>query len=119
MSAKAERHLRNLANDAPVLTLSARSGDGLVHWLVWLRAEHAAMLERVQEAGRRKDTVGGVVEAQVVDVGPGTPADFERWLQLFSDTLDQHYRGPYTEKARRIAAAIAANMAKNLPEQQV
>lgn len=31
----------------------------------------AAMLERVQEAGRQKDTVGGVVEVQVLDPLPG------------------------------------------------
>ena len=46
--AKAERHLRHLANEAPVFTLSARSGEGLDDWLAWLRAEHAAMLERAR-----------------------------------------------------------------------
>ena len=50
---------------------------------------------------------------------PLTEADFARWLLLFRATLDQHYRGPYTEKARRIATAIAANMEQNLPEQKV
>ena len=39
---KAERHLRELASAAPVLTLSARSGDGMQYWLDWLRSEHAA-----------------------------------------------------------------------------
>ncbi|MGB5200701.1 MAG: hydrogenase nickel incorporation protein HypB, partial [Sedimenticolaceae bacterium] len=33
---KAERHLRELASAAPVLTLSARSGDGMQGWLDWL-----------------------------------------------------------------------------------
>ena len=51
------------------------------------------------------------------DQRPLAPADFERWLQLFDATLDQHFSGPYAEKARRIASAIAANMEKNLPEQ--
>ncbi|TDG14892.1 group III truncated hemoglobin [Seongchinamella unica] len=47
---------------------------------------------------------------------PLTQADFERWLSLFRATLDEHYSGPYAEKARRIATAIAANMEQNLPE---
>lgn len=44
-----------------------------------------------------------------------TEADFERWLALFTMTLECHYRGPYADKARRIAGAIAANMQQNLP----
>jgi hydrogenase nickel incorporation protein HypB len=42
-TAKAERHLRELANPADVLTLSARRPDSLAAWLDWLRravAEH-------------------------------------------------------------------------------
>lgn len=34
--AVAERYVRQLANAAPVLELSARSGDGMVRWLDWL-----------------------------------------------------------------------------------
>ena len=45
---------------------------------------------------------------------PFTAADFERWLELFSTTLDEAYAGPYTERARRLAARIAANMAASL-----
>lgn len=45
--ARAESHLRNLANPAPVLQLSARRGQGLDAWLDWLRAELAAQRERV------------------------------------------------------------------------
>jgi hydrogenase nickel incorporation protein HypB len=44
---KAERHLRELASTAPVFTLSARNGEGMDAWLGWLRAEHAAAVERV------------------------------------------------------------------------
>jgi hydrogenase nickel incorporation protein HypB len=40
--ARAERHLRQLANAAPVLQLSARKGQGLDAWLAWLRDEIAA-----------------------------------------------------------------------------
>ncbi|MGB5253601.1 MAG: hydrogenase nickel incorporation protein HypB, partial [Sedimenticolaceae bacterium] len=39
---KAERHLRELASAAPVLTLSARSGDGMQGWLDWLHSEQSA-----------------------------------------------------------------------------
>jgi len=45
--AKAERHLRELASEAPVVTLSARSGEGMQAWLEWLRAERAAAQARV------------------------------------------------------------------------
>jgi hemoglobin len=41
-------------------------------------------------------------------------ADFERWLNLFCDTLDGSFTGPYSQKARRIAGAIAANMQQGL-----
>lgn len=38
----AERHLRSLATEAPMLALSARSGVGIGAWTDWLIAEHAA-----------------------------------------------------------------------------
>jgi hemoglobin len=41
-------------------------------------------------------------------------ADFQRWLGHFTATLDAHFAGEYTEKARRIATAIAENMEKGL-----
>ncbi|HEY5776256.1 MAG TPA: hydrogenase nickel incorporation protein HypB [Xanthomonadales bacterium] len=34
---RAETYLRNLANPAPVIHVSAKSGDGLENWLQWLR----------------------------------------------------------------------------------
>ena len=34
---RAETYLRNLANPAPLILASARSGDGLGNWLQWLR----------------------------------------------------------------------------------
>jgi hydrogenase nickel incorporation protein HypB len=45
--ARAEDHLKALANPAPVITLSARSGERLDDWLDWLRSEHQAMQQRV------------------------------------------------------------------------
>ena len=43
-----------------------------------------------------------------------TPADFERWLSLFTRTVDDHFAGERADRARRVAAAIAANMQKSL-----
>ena len=43
-----------------------------------------------------------------------TPADFDRWLALFTRTVDEHYAGERAERAKRVAAAIAANMQKSL-----
>ena len=34
---RAETYLRNLANPAPLLRVSAKSGDGMENWLQWLR----------------------------------------------------------------------------------
>jgi hydrogenase nickel incorporation protein HypB len=39
--AQAEGHLRRLASDAPLITLSARRGQNLYAWLDWLRGEVA------------------------------------------------------------------------------
>jgi len=41
--------------------------------------------------------------------------DFEAWLALFSGTVDANFAGPYAERAKTVAASIAANMAKTLP----
>ena len=43
-----------------------------------------------------------------------TPADFDRWLTLFTGTVDEHFAGERAERAKRVAAAIAANMQKSL-----
>ena len=53
----AERHLRELANQAPVHTLSARNGDGMTAWLDWLRQEHKAMLERAARGETLKPAI--------------------------------------------------------------
>lgn len=36
--------------------------------------------------------------------------DFERWLTLFTTSVDQQFSGPYAERAKRLANNIAANM---------
>jgi hydrogenase nickel incorporation protein HypB len=38
----AKQHLHNLANNTPVIEFSAKTGDGLDHWISWLKAEIAA-----------------------------------------------------------------------------
>ncbi|KGE04985.1 group III truncated hemoglobin [Pseudohaliea rubra] len=45
---------------------------------------------------------------------PFSAADFERWLALFTETLDSYYAGPVAERARRLASRIAANMQAGL-----
>ncbi|HHO67783.1 MAG TPA: hydrogenase accessory protein HypB [Gammaproteobacteria bacterium] len=44
---RAERCLRELASEAPLLALSPATGEGLDGWLAWLRDEVAAQRERV------------------------------------------------------------------------
>lgn len=39
-----------------------------------------------------------------------TEQDFQRWLQLFVTTVDDSFEGPGAERAKRLAAQIAANM---------
>lgn len=42
--------------------------------------------------------------------------DYERWLQLFLETLDSGYRGPVAERARELARRVAGNMRRNLEQ---
>ena len=65
------------------------------------------------EEGYRRHTMN--VHRQLHHKRPLAGSDFQRWLAHFQDTLDAHFAGPYTEKARRIATAIAANMERGLP----
>jgi len=48
--AQARRHLRNLANPAPVIELSAKTGEGLPGWLDWLQQELTACRQGQQKA---------------------------------------------------------------------
>ena len=41
--------------------------------------------------------------------------DFERWLDFFVTTVDAHFAGPRAQRAKQVAASIAANMEKSLP----
>ncbi len=46
---RAERCLRELASESPLLALSPATGEGLDGWLAWLRDEVAAQRERVAQ----------------------------------------------------------------------
>jgi len=46
---KAENHLRQLANPAPVIQLSAKKSLGFTAWLEWIRQEVMAQRQRVQQ----------------------------------------------------------------------
>jgi len=43
-----------------------------------------------------------------------TAPDFERWLALFTSTVDANYAGERADRAKRVAATIAANMQNSL-----
>lgn len=45
---------------------------------------------------------------------PLQPEDFQRWLSFFSDTADAHFAGDRTERAKKVAKAIAENMEQSL-----
>ncbi|MEW5892849.1 MAG: hydrogenase nickel incorporation protein HypB [Pseudomonadota bacterium] len=51
--ARAEAHLRDLANPAPVFRLSAKKGEGMTTWLAWLREQLAAQRARVAQGQTR------------------------------------------------------------------
>lgn len=42
------------------------------------------------------------------------PADFQRWLALFTATVDDYYAGEKAERAKRVATSIAGNMQHSL-----
>lgn len=78
---QAIRHLRALANDAPVLSLSARKQTGLEGWLDWLRMQIAQQRERVAANGTVRPRVqaeGAHLHAQDTSYAPaqqGAPAN--------------------------------------------
>jgi len=49
---------------------------------------------------------------------PLRKGDFERWLQFFTTTVDDHFAGERSERAKQVAAAIAANMEKSLESRE-
>ena len=53
----AEKNIRNLANPAPVMTLSSRSGDGMHQWFDWLHTEIDKQKNRVIAGETRKPAI--------------------------------------------------------------
>ncbi|MEE4147161.1 MAG: group III truncated hemoglobin [Halieaceae bacterium] len=64
------------------------------------------------EQGYRRHTMN--IHRQLHGKQALQPEDFQRWLALFNTTLDEGFSGEQTERARRIAAAIAGNMQSSL-----
>ncbi len=67
------------------------------------------------EPGYRRHTMS--IHRRLHRKRPLTTGDFQHWLAHFNATLDEGFSGEQTERARRIAAAIAANMQASLPVQ--
>jgi hydrogenase nickel incorporation protein HypB len=65
--ARCERRVRDLANPAPVIPLSARTSAGMEQWLEWLRAEVVAQRARAtsgQSAAPRVQPEGATLHAR-------------------------------------------------------
>lgn len=43
-----------------------------------------------------------------------TASDFQRWLELFSLSMDELYEGKRAQRAKRVATRIAGNMQQNV-----
>jgi len=55
--ARAEGHVRRLANPAPILKLSARKGEGMETWLAWLLGQLEAQRARVAAGQTQRPTI--------------------------------------------------------------
>jgi hemoglobin len=55
------------------------------------------------------------IHRQLHSKQPLRAEDFDRWLDTFITTVDQHFDGPRSGRAKQVAAVIAANMQKSLP----
>jgi hemoglobin len=53
---------------------------------------------------------------RVHDLEPFTDAHFDRWLQLWTDTIDARWRGPKAERAKDHALRIATALGHRLRE---
>lgn len=55
---------------------------------------------------------------KVDDTMPLDSGHFQRWQSHFEQTLDAHFAGPYTDKARKIAHNVLINLAYWLAERK-
>lgn len=65
------------------------------------------------ERGYQRHTMS--IHRDLHDKRPLHSGDFQRWLAYFTDTVDRHFAGDQAERAKQLAATIAANMEKHLP----
>jgi hemoglobin len=64
------------------------------------------------EQGYQRHTMN--IHRQLHGKRPLTAADFQRWLAFFTSTVDEHFAGERAERAKKVAATIAANMEQGL-----
>lgn len=65
------------------------------------------------EKGYQRHTMN--IHRQLHGKQPLQAEDFQRWLDTFTATVDEGFAGERAERAKQVAAAIAANMQKSLP----
>ena len=69
------------------------------------------------EKGYQRHTMN--IHRQLHGKRPLDVSDFQRWLQYFKATVDEHFCGDHAQRAKQVAASIAANMEKSLPSMRV
>ena len=67
------------------------------------------------EKGYQRHTMN--IHRQLHGKRPLQKQDFQRWLAFFVATVDQDFAGERVERAKQVAASIAANMEKSLPSE--
>ena len=65
------------------------------------------------EKGYQRHTMN--IHRQLHGKTPLRKQDFQRWLDFFIATVDDHFCGEKADRAKQVAASIAANMEKSLP----
>jgi len=67
------------------------------------------------EKGYQRHTMN--IHRQLHGKRPLQKEDFQRWLAFFVATVDADFAGERAERAKQVAASIAANMEKSLPSE--
>ena len=65
------------------------------------------------EKGYQRHTMN--IHRQLHGKRPLQKEDFQRWLVFFVATVEEGFAGERAERAKQVAASIAANMEKGLP----
>lgn len=93
---------------APVFTEVARID--LDHHLPTIKAFWRKMLLGHSDYARNMVARHAAVHTHL----PLGPRHFDRWLALFTRTVDDHFAGPGAERTKLLARRIAANLERNL-----